>query len=67
MKACADTACTVFVLSNLVTITTYCTGSSTFPTLNFIHPISDNNLTPWTLFTDKGLAACGLSSLAISD
>jgi hypothetical protein len=67
VKACADTACSIFVLSNLVTITTYCIGSSTFPALNFIHPISDNNLTPWKLFTDKGLTACGLSSIAISD
>jgi hypothetical protein len=67
VKACADIACSVFVLSNLVSITTYCTGSNTFPTLNFIHPISDNNLTPWTLFTDKGLPDCGLNSLAIFD
>ena len=53
--------------SNLVTITTYCNGSNTFPTINFIHPISDNVYTPWTLFTDQGLSACGLSSIAVYD
>jgi hypothetical protein len=41
-KACADTACTIFVESNLVTITKHCNGSSTFPAINIIHPISDN-------------------------
>ena len=66
-KACADTDCTVFVLSNLVTLTTYCIGSNTLPSINNIHPISDNFLTPWTLFTDVGLSACGLSTIAISD
>ena len=55
------------MLSNLVTITTYCTGSNTFPILNSIHPISDNDLIPWILFTDKGLTACGLNTIAISD
>ena len=41
-KACADTACNIFVESNLVTITKNCNGSSTFPAINIIHPISDN-------------------------
>ena len=41
-KACADTACTIFVESNLVTITKNCNGSSNFPAINIIHPISDN-------------------------
>ena len=52
MKACVDIACTVFVESNLITITTYCTGSNSLPTINMIHPISDNAQTPWSLFTD---------------
>ena len=42
IKACADDPCTVYVESNLITITTYCTGSSSFLTTNIIHPISDN-------------------------
>ena len=42
MKACADDICTVFVESNLITITTYCTGLPSFPTTNIIHPVSDN-------------------------
>ena len=41
-KACADTACNIFVESNQVTITKHCNGSSSFPTNNIIHPVSDN-------------------------
>ncbi len=41
-KACADNSCNIFVESNLVTITKYCNGSSTFPAINIIHPISEN-------------------------
>ncbi len=42
-KACADNSCNIFVESNLVTITKNCNGSSTLPTINIIHPISEND------------------------
>ena len=42
MKACADIDCKVYVLSNLITIIYNGQTSAPYPTINNIHPISDN-------------------------
>ena len=48
MKACADTDCNVFALSNSINFIHYCESSTFMLANNYSFPASDNSITPWT-------------------
>ncbi len=67
MKACFDTGCSSFVVSDYIIVYTYCLGSSFLPSQNKAFPQNSLGIAYSQFMNVMLSSACGIASIEIYD